>query len=82
MADVAITERMRARTRAIEALPEGGRVTFLMHDVEGFKHAEIGAMLGIPEGTVKSRCSRGRARLAVVLAPLLAGQPRDVADQR
>ena len=40
--------------------------------MEGYPVAEAAAILGCAVGTVKSRCSRGRARLATVLAPLLA----------
>jgi RNA polymerase sigma-70 factor (ECF subfamily) len=48
---------------AIDALPEDMRVVFLMHDLEGFKHHEIGAGLGISPGTSKSRLHRARAWL-------------------
>ncbi len=40
--------------------------------MEGYPVAEAAAILDCAVGTVKSRCSRGRARLAEVLAPLLA----------
>jgi RNA polymerase sigma-70 factor, ECF subfamily len=48
---------------AIDGLPEGYRTVFLMHDVEGFTHVEIGSALGIQEGTSKAQLSRARARL-------------------
>ena len=54
--------------RAIDGLPEGYRTVFLMHDVEGFTHGEIGATLGIQEGTSKAQLSRARARLRKELA--------------
>ena len=54
--------------QAIEALPEGCRVTFLMHDVEGFTHEEIGAALGTTAGTSKAQLSRARAKLRIALA--------------
>ena len=54
--------------RAVDALPEGCRAAFLMHDVEGYTHEEIGAALGISEGTSKSQLSRARAKLRVALA--------------
>jgi len=54
--------------QAIEALPEGCRVTFLMHDVEGFTHEEIGAALGTTSGTSKAQLSRARAKLRIALA--------------
>jgi RNA polymerase sigma-70 factor, ECF subfamily len=49
--------------KAIEALPEGYRTVFLMHDVEGFTHDQIGSALGIQEGTSKAQLSRARAKL-------------------
>lgn len=53
---------------AIDALPEGYRTVFLMHDVEGFTHEEIGSALGIQDGTSKAQLSRARARLRRELA--------------
>jgi RNA polymerase sigma-70 factor (ECF subfamily) len=53
---------------AIEALPEGCRITFLMHDVEGFTHEEIGRTLGTTAGTSKAQLSRARAKLRIALA--------------
>jgi RNA polymerase sigma-70 factor (ECF subfamily) len=53
---------------AIAALPEGCRVTFLMHDVEGFTHEEIGTALGTTAGTSKAQLSRARAKLRIALA--------------
>jgi len=55
-------------TRAVDALPLGYRTVFVMHDVEGYTHEEIGAALGIPVGTSKARLSRARARLRGALA--------------
>ncbi|MFI5209422.1 MAG: RNA polymerase sigma factor [Gemmatimonadales bacterium] len=54
--------------RAIEALPQGYRAVFLMHDVEGYTHEEIGFALGIETGTSKAQLSRARARLRRSLA--------------
>ena len=56
--------------RALRALPDDQRSVIVLVDVEGWSVAEAAETLGIPEGTVKSRCSRGRARLAVALAGL------------
>ena len=39
-------------------------------DIEGYSVADTAAMLDVAEGTVKSRCARGRARLAVLLGQL------------
>lgn len=54
--------------RAIEALPEGCRMVFVMHDVEGYTHEEIGAALGVQNGTSKAQLSRARAKLRHALA--------------
>jgi len=53
---------------AIDRLPEGYRMVFLMHDVEGFTHEEIAESLGVQEGTSKAQLSRARARLRTALA--------------
>src|SRR5512141_2020056 len=53
---------------AIDQLSEKYRTVFLMHDVEGFTHDEIGAALGIPAGTSKTRLFQGRAKLREALA--------------
>ena len=54
--------------RAIDALPEGYRTVFVMHDVEGYTHEEIGGVLGIESGTSKAQLSRARAKLRTALA--------------
>ena len=51
-------------TAALAELPEDQRAAILLVDVEGWSVEEAARQLGIPEGTVKSRCHRGRARLA------------------
>jgi RNA polymerase sigma-70 factor (ECF subfamily) len=47
-------------TRAIDALPEDYRSVVVLSDVHGMRYAEIGEILAVPEGTVKSRLFRGR----------------------
>ena len=54
--------------RAIEQLPDGCRTAFVLHDVEGFAHHEVGAMLGISEGTSKSQVHKARFRLRSMLS--------------
>lgn len=54
--------------RAIDALPEGYRTVFVMHDVEGYTHEEIGQVLGVQSGTSKAQLFRARARLRTALA--------------
>ena len=55
--------------RAIARLPGGYRTVLILHDVEGYTHAEIGAMLGVEAGTSKSQLFRARQRLRALLAP-------------
>lgn len=64
-ADPDLKARLHA---AIDALPEGLRMTVVLHDVEGYTHSEIGEMLGIAEGTSKARLFEARGRLRVALA--------------
>ena len=45
---------------AIGRLPEGARHVFVLYDVEGYKHEEIGGLLGITAGTSKSQLHRAR----------------------
>ena len=47
-------------TREIDRLPEDYRTAVVLSDVQGLRYAEIAEILGIPEGTVKSRLFRGR----------------------
>jgi RNA polymerase sigma-70 factor (ECF subfamily) len=54
--------------RAVEGLSETYRMTLIMHDIEGYTHAEIAEIMGVPEGTSKSRLSVARAQLRQELA--------------
>jgi RNA polymerase sigma-70 factor (ECF subfamily) len=63
--DTALTVRS-----ALAQLPADQRIPLILLDVEGYSVAEIAQMLGVAEGTIKSRCARGRARLAVTLSHL------------
>ena len=49
--------------RAIARLPPGCREAFVLHDVEGFDHKEVGKLLGIAEGTSKSQVFKARTKL-------------------
>ena len=54
--------------QAIDELPDGYRAVFVMHDVEGYTHEEIGSTLGVHPGTSKAQLFRARARLREALA--------------
>ena len=53
--------------RAIASLPDGCRAAFVLHDVEGFDHREVGKILGIAEGTSKSQLFKARMKLRTML---------------
>jgi RNA polymerase sigma-70 factor, ECF subfamily len=50
-------------TRAIDSLPEEYRSAVVLSDLHELRYAEIAEILGVPEGTVKSRLFRGRRLL-------------------
>ncbi len=64
------TEERIDLERAIARLPEGYRRVFVLHDVEGFTHLEIGRVLGIDAGTSKSQLSHARRHLRAMLRPV------------
>lgn len=55
--------------RAIAMLPAGSRTVLILHDIEGFKHAEIAERLGVTEGTSKSQLFSARRALRRLLEP-------------
>jgi RNA polymerase sigma-70 factor, ECF subfamily len=57
-------------------LPVAQRVAVVLVDAQGWPMAEVAEVLEVPVGTVKSRCARGRARLAVLLGHLRAEEVR------
>jgi RNA polymerase sigma-70 factor (ECF subfamily) len=90
----AVTDRETSVTvlAALRTLPPEQAAALVLVDIEGFSVAEAADILDAPTGTVKSRCARGRARLAVLLhdlGPAGAGnepgaspvQPRDRQDE-
>jgi RNA polymerase sigma-70 factor, ECF subfamily len=61
-----IAERSSVQT-ALTSLPPEQRAALVLVDMEGYSVAEAARLLECAEGTVKSRCARGRARLAPLL---------------
>lgn len=53
--------------RALLRLPVDQRAAVVAVDMQGYSVAETARLLGVPEGTVKSRCARARAKLAEAL---------------
>ncbi len=79
-ADRAVRDERRQQVlAALDTLPVEQRAALVLVDMEGYPVAEVALMLDCATGTVKSRCSRGRARLAVLLATLLTAEPGDQA---
>ena len=61
----ALWERLR---QALAELPERRRMAVVLFDVEGYSHAEIAGILGMPEGSVRSEVFHARRRLRTLLA--------------
>ena len=74
--EAAVEARLMIHT-ALGQLPDGQRMAIVLVDLQEYSVAEAAAALGVPEGTVKSRCSRGRLELARLLGARLpdAGTP-------
>ncbi len=53
--------------RALMRLPVDQRAAVVAVDMQGYSVADAARLLGVPQGTVKSRCARARARLALML---------------
>jgi RNA polymerase sigma-70 factor (ECF subfamily) len=70
-------ERRRMVLVALQSLTPDQRAALVLVDMEGYSVAEAAQMLEVAEGTVKSRCFRGRAKLAPLLG-VLAPSGRDV----
>ena len=76
--DSAITENDSDRTflaesieQAMTKLSPGARAVFVLHDIEGYTHGEIGEELGITPGGSKSQLFKARAKLKKLLANLM-----------
>jgi len=66
--DAAAGSEVRARVQeALLELPNELRVAVLLYDIEGQSYQEVSRVLGIPEGTVKSRIHRARSALREIL---------------
>jgi RNA polymerase sigma-70 factor (ECF subfamily) len=72
MGDLSVEDCMKA----VSTLSEGYRTVFNLYAVEGYSHAEIGALLGISEGTSKSQYSRAIKHLRTRLGLPERGAPR------
>ncbi|OLD50628.1 MAG: hypothetical protein AUI63_01550 [Gemmatimonadetes bacterium 13_1_40CM_2_60_3] len=80
--DSAMTEMETDRTfmaesieQAMNKLSPGARTVFVLHDIEGYTHGEIGEELGITPGGSKSQLFKARAKLRKLLAHLVDESP-------
>lgn len=55
---------------ALMKIPEDQRAAIVLVDIQGYSIADAAQVLGVPEGTIKSRCARGRGKLARILGHL------------
>ncbi|AFV91125.1 MAG: RNA polymerase sigma factor SigM [Acidipropionibacterium acidipropionici] len=69
-ADLVAADLAGAVEEALGRINADQRAALVLVDMEGLSVEEAAAQLGVPKGTIKSRCARGRARLAVLLEPL------------
>ncbi len=53
--------------RAVRQLPDGYRAAFVLHDIEGLDHKQVGEMLGVTEGTSRSQVFKARMKLRGLL---------------
>jgi RNA polymerase sigma-70 factor, ECF subfamily len=67
------SEQRRAVQAALAQLPVDQRAALVLVDMQGFSVEEAAEVLDVAAGTVKSRCSRGRRRLAALLTAPRAG---------
>ena len=69
--DPAENAELKSRlNQALAGLPARQRAVLVLHDVEGYRHAEIGTMLGMPEGTARSDLHHARATMRRALDDL------------
>ncbi|CAM5712480.1 RNA polymerase sigma factor SigM OS=Streptomyces fumanus OX=67302 GN=GCM10018772_12660 PE=3 SV=1 [Streptomyces fumanus] len=68
----------RQLVAALGTLPPDQRAALVLVDMQGYPVAEAARILDVPTGTVKSRCSRGRARLLPLLTHLRPGPGTEV----
>ena len=66
------SELRRQLSEALATLPERQRTVAVLFEVEGYAHAEIAALLGMPEGTVRSDLFHARRRLRAALGAAVA----------
>ena len=61
--------------RAIGRLPPRARAVLVLHDIEGWRHEQIGSEMGMATGTSKAQLHRARGLLRKILGPAAPGVP-------
>ncbi|MGW5172845.1 RNA polymerase sigma factor SigM [Streptomyces sp. NPDC004082] len=72
----------RELVEALGTLPPDQRAALVLVDMQGYPVAEAARVLDVPTGTVKSRCSRGRARLLPLLTHLRTESGSDTDEEK
>jgi len=67
-ADAARSELTARLRQAMAQLPERQRIAVTLFDLEGYAHADVARVLGVPEGTARSDVFHGRRRLRELLS--------------
>jgi len=75
-----VVERIELE-KAIDSLPPGYRLMFVLHDIEGFEHTEIAALLGCTPGNTKSQLFKARKRLRKLLIPMAVESATKMRDR-
>lgn len=71
-----------ALIQAIRELPEGYRTIFLLHEVEGYEHQEIAALLGCSTGNSKSQLHKAKMRIRELLTSLQEDRPETLSERQ
>jgi RNA polymerase sigma-70 factor (ECF subfamily) len=66
--------------RAIAMVPAKFRVPLVLRDIQDLSYEEIGTMLNLPEGTVKSRINRARQKVKEILTPIMKEELGQMGD--
>jgi RNA polymerase sigma-70 factor, ECF subfamily len=68
--------------RAMDLLPPGFRTVFVLHDIEGYQHAEISKLLGCSIGTSKSQLHKARLKMRELLDETRGGNAPRTSPER
>jgi RNA polymerase sigma-70 factor, ECF subfamily len=79
--DIALADLRMALRAALATLPDEQRAALVMVDLEGYSVEETARLLDVATGTVKSRCSRARAKLLPLLRHLRESDSSDSGDE-